>query len=157
MKTKKIFYLTPEGYQKVKREYVFLKKAKLAKLKGDVPPSFESDAVNSDYLFFLEELNLIEKKIEGLEKIINNAKVVSAPPKHRQNIIKVGAQIILEGKKGLQKIMLVGTAESDPSRGRISNESPFGKALLGKKVGDRILSPVFVEEGYKIKKIAYGQ
>lgn len=155
MKTKKVFYLTSRGLKKIKRDYELFKKAKTAKLKGDVPPSFESDAVNSDYLFFLEELGLLEKKIEDLEEVIDNAKVISIPPKQKQNIVQVGAKIILEGKRGLQKIMLVGTAEADPSKGKISNESPFGRALVGRRVGDEIFSPVFVDEGYKIKKIAY--
>lgn len=147
MRARKIFFLTPNGYKKIKNECERLKKKKNAKIKGDVPASFESDAVSSDYLFFLEELDLLNKKISELEEVIRNSKVISAPPK-RQNIIQIGAKIILEGKKGLRKIMLVGTAESDPSQGKISTDSPFGKSLLGRKVGDRM-------EDYKIKKIAY--
>lgn len=154
METKKIFYLTSRGLEKIKKNYEFLRKTKNAKIKGDVPSSFESDAVNSDYLFFLEEIELLEKRIKELEEILSNAKIISAPPKNKQNMVGIGAKIILEGRRGLQKIMLVGTTEADPSRGRISDESPFGKALIGRRVGERI-SLAFAGEGFKIKKIAY--
>jgi len=152
---RKIFYLTSAGFKKIKREYQLFKKIKKAKLDQDVPSSFESDAVNSDYLFFLEELGLLEKKIEKLEEVIKNAKVISAPEDRKRKIVQIGARIILESKRGIEKIRLVGTAESDPFTGKISDESPFGRALLGHKAGDIVLSPVSADEEFKIKKIAY--
>ncbi|OGZ27434.1 MAG: hypothetical protein A2365_03085 [Candidatus Nealsonbacteria bacterium RIFOXYB1_FULL_40_15] len=152
METKKIFYLTSSGFNRIKKQYTFLRK-KLVRAKEDIPPSFESDAVNSDYLFFLEELGILEKKIEELEQIIKNAKVIETPPEKRRNIVQLGAKVLLEGKKGIQKIWLVGTAETDPDKGKISDESPFGRALLGRRVGEIVLSPV--AEGYRIRDIIY--
>lgn len=155
-RNKKTFYLTYDGLKEVKKRYFMFKKSRYAKLRNGVPPSFESDTINSDYLFFLQDLEIINKKIEDLKEILENAKIISAPPEKVRNTVSLGAEVVLKNNSNqTERLQIVGTAETDPSKGKISNESPLGKILLGKTVGDRIYSPVAREEKYTIQEISY--
>jgi transcription elongation factor GreA len=152
----KKFYLTKEGLIKLKNEYETLKKLRLSKLKGESPRIFHSDDVSNEYLMFKEDLNLLESRIFELEYIFKNYFLIKKPPKEKQDIVDIGATVTLEDEDGeINEFMIVGTLEANPSEGKISTDSPVGKALLGKKVGDEITitSPINVK--YKIKKIRY--
>jgi transcription elongation factor GreA len=152
----KKFYLTKKGLEKLKKEYETLKKIRLAKLKGETPKILHSEDVSSEYLAFKEDMNFLENRLLELEYILKNFVLIKKPPKEKQNIVDLGATVTLEDSEGsINEFMIVGTLEANPSEGKISNESPVGKALLGKKVGDEIVitSPINVK--YKIKKIRY--
>jgi transcription elongation factor GreA len=152
----KKFYLTKEGLEKLKKEYETLKALRLAKLKGETPKILHSEDVSAEYLAFKEDMNFLENRLFELEYVLKNFVLIKKPPKERQNIVDLGATVTLEDQDGfINEFMIVGTLEANPSEGKISNESPVGKALLGKKVGDEVVitSPISVK--YKIKKIRY--
>lgn len=150
------FYLTKEGLKRIKKEYQDLKNLRLAKSKGEIPQIFQSQDINPEYLIYQEDLDFLEKRIAELKYILKNSELIKTPPKEKRNIVNLGATVTLEETDGsINEFMIVGTLEANPSKGKISSESPIGKALLGRKIGEevRIISPVKVV--YKIKKIQY--
>jgi transcription elongation factor GreA len=152
----KKFCLTKEGLEKLKKEYETLKALRLAKLKGESPKILHSEDVNPEYLAFKEDIGFLESRIAELEYILKNFELIKFPPKEKQNIVNLGATVTLEEKDGhINEFMIVGTLEANPNEGKISSESPVGKALLGKKVGDEVIITSPIRVVYKIKKIRY--
>jgi transcription elongation factor GreA len=152
----KKFYLTKEGLEKLKKEYETLKSLKLSMTKGESPKIFHSEDISPEYLAFREDMDLLENRIFELEYILKNFILITKPPKEKQNFVNIGATVTLEDEDGaINEFILVDTLEANPSEGKISIQSPVGKALLGKKIGDEVIitSPIRVK--YKIKKIKY--
>lgn len=130
--------LTKEGLQELKKEY-----SELKDVKRPVAVQRLSDArelgdlsENSEYAAAKQDLSFIDGRILELEEIIHGAKLIS--DNHTKNLVDVGCKVILhvDGKK--EEFMLVGEWEADPKEKKISHESPLGKALMGKKVGDKV-------------------
>ena len=155
MAEEKKFYLTKEGIERLKREYKELKQLKLAKTKGEYPKVLHSEDLNPEYLAFQEDLNFLESRLIELESILKNAELIKPPSKDKQNIVNLGATVLVWVDGQNDEFTLVGSLEANPSVGRISNESPVGKALLGHRVGDEVLVSSPVKTTYKIKKIKY--
>ncbi len=155
MPDEKKFYLTKEGLKKVKKEYEFLKELRVSKTKGDVPGIWQSEDLNPEYLSFQEDLDFIEKRESELEAVIKNVVLIKAPKGDKKKEVDLGAKIALEVNGEKDEFIIVGTVEANPSLGRISNESPVGKALLGHKAGDLVIISSPIKTTYKIKKIFY--
>ncbi|MDD2696748.1 MAG: transcription elongation factor GreA [Candidatus Pacebacteria bacterium] len=151
----KKFYLTKEGLEKIKKEFKGLKELKLAKTKGESPRILQSEDLNPEYLAFQEDVSFLESRITELENIIKNAELITSPSKSNQNMVDLGATILVEVDGQKDEFTLVGSLEANPSIGKISNESPVGRALLGHKVGDQVLVSSPIQTIYKIKKIKY--
>ncbi len=131
------FYLTKKGLEKIKKEYQDLRRIKLAKTDR-------------------EDLSFLEDKLVELESILKNAEIIKPPSKERQGIINLGATVVLEDSNGkINEFMIVGTLETNPKEGKISLESPIGKALLNHKVYDEVMITSPIKVIYKIKKIKY--
>jgi len=152
--TKK-FYLTKEGLDKIEREYRELKKIRFAKIKGESPKIWHSEDVNPEYLSFQEDLNFLESRIAELEYILKSVELIKVPPKGKQNIVNLGAQVQVEVDGQIDEFTIVGTLETNPDIGKISNESPIGKALLSHKIGEEVVISSPTEVTYKIVKIRY--
>ena len=140
-KKKKEVYLTKEKLEKLKKELEGLIKVKrpdvMARIKearslGDLKE-------NAEYHSAREEQSFIEGKIEELEYMVKNAKIIAESGKVK-NKIDIGCKVAcqIEGTKNKREFVIVGSAEVDVASGKISNESPIGMALIGKKVGDVI-------------------
>ncbi len=154
METKEI-YLTKSGLTKLQTEYDELtttgrksiaEAIKTAQAFGDL-------SENSEYADARERQQFTEGRISELEHILKNAVIIDESHTNCSSV-NVGCKVHVEVNKGEMEFMIVGSAEADPEKGWISNESPIGKALLGKKAGDTI--EVEVPAGkiqYKIKKI----
>ena len=151
----KKFYLTKEGLERMKKEYQDLKNLKLSKTKGEIPKIWHSEDLNPEYLSFQEDLNFLESRIAELEYILKNAELIKPPPKEKQNIINLGATVTVEVDGQTDEFEIVGTLEANPAIGKISNESPVGRALLGHKVGDEVVISSPIQTTYKIKRIRY--
>jgi len=148
--------LTKEGLEKLKREYQLLKELKLSKLKGEAPRSLFSEEIDSEYLIFQDDMSFLESRLSELEYILKNFVLIEKPPKEKQDTVQLGATVTLEDSQGkINEFMIVGTLEANPSAGKISDESPVGKALLGKKVGEEVVITSPIKIKYKIKKIKY--
>ena len=155
MEEKKKFYLTKKGLKGLKKEYETLKNLRVAKTKGEAPKIWESEDLNPEYLSFQEDLNFLETRIAELESIFKNACLIKRPLKKELDIISLGATIKVKVGEEKDEFTIVGTLEANPALGKISNESPVGKALLGHKVEDEVLLSSPVKTIYKIKKIKY--
>lgn len=157
MTEQKKFYLTQEGFDKLKKEREFLKALKLSKTKGEEAPKIlHSEEINPDYLTFREGMTFLEMRIAEVENILKNVQLLDVPPKENQDIVQIGATITVEIDGAEQdEFKLVGTLEANPSLGRISNESPVGKVLVGLKVGQEAVVSSPIKTIYRIKKIKY--
>lgn len=133
------FLLTAEGLEKLKAELANLKTQKRKEVAQRIQSARELGDIteNSEYDSALEEQAFVEGKIEELEEVIRRAKVVKNG-QSQESGVTVGSRVKvhLEGQE--QEFEIVGEMEADPLKNRISHESPLGKALLGKKIGDQV-------------------
>jgi transcription elongation factor GreA len=151
----KQFYLTKKGLEKLKKEYEELCAQKQKKLKSAPAEIFHSEDLNPEYITFLEEIEVLEKRIDQLKQILSQAKIIKSPTKGKE-IIQPGATIFLEDKKGkLTKFTIVGSLEADPLKRKISIDSPLAQALLGKKKGETVFLPFRKKTPFLIKEISY--
>jgi len=146
------YYLTKQGLAKIKKEYEELLKIRRAILKKGAPPFLHSEELNAEFVSFKEDNEYLASKIEELEHILNNFEIIKPSAKDR---ICLGARVVIEVKGKEREFMIVGTLEADPINGKISKESPVGRALLGHKVGDIIKLSSPIKATYKIKSIKY--
>jgi transcription elongation factor GreA len=153
--SEKKYYLTKEGFEKIKKEHEELKKQRKEKLRVDAPEAFHSEEVDPEYLSFQKELSDLEERITKLEDALRGAEIIS--PLLNCKEIRLGAEVVIDIKGKEDKIILVGTLEADPEKGKISNESPVGKALFGRREGDIVTISSSKSITYKIKKISYSR
>ena len=152
----KKFYLTKKGLEKIKKQYEGLRKTKFSKIRGEAPNILHSEDLNPEYLSFRENMGLLERRMAELENVLKNVELIKIPPKKQRNIVKLGATVSLEERGGkVNEFTVVGTLEANPGQGKISSESPVGKALLGQKIGNEIIMNSPIRIAYKIKKITY--
>ena len=151
----KKFYLTKEGLEKIKKEYNGLKELKLAKTRGESPKILHSEDLNPEYLAFQEDISFLESRIVELDSILKDVELIKPPRKEMQKIVNLGATVLVSVDGQNDEFTLVGSLEANPSLGRISNESPVGKALLGHKAGEEVIVSSPIQTTYKIKKIQY--
>jgi transcription elongation factor GreA len=131
-------YLTAEGAETLKVELARLKgpvREEIAKrLRAAIQQGDLSE--NADYISTKEEQGFIEGRIQELEYVLRNAIIVEDHNGKRDQV-EVGASVtIQEEDYPPETYQLVGAKESDPRNGKISNESPIGKALMGLKEGE---------------------
>lgn len=155
MPEEKKYYLTEEGSAKIKKEYKRLQEMRLAKTKEETPKIIHPEEPTPEYLAFQEDLSFLEAKLAELENILKNTELIKLPPKAKENIVGLGATILVGVDNQVDEFIIVGTLEANPSLGKISNESPVGKAFLGHRVGDEVLVSSPIKTTYKIKKIKY--
>lgn len=150
------FYLTKEGLARIEKEHQDLKNLRMTKVRGESPPILHSEDLNPEYLLFQEDLNFLESRLAELEFILKNAELIKVPPKEKQNVVDLGATVTLEEADGqINEFMIVGTLEANPGEGKISSESPVGKSIFGKKIGEEVVVTSPIRVVYKIKKIKY--
>jgi transcription elongation factor GreA len=150
------FYLTKKGLEKIKKEYEELKALRMKKIKEKRPEILHSEDSNPEYFSFQEDLSLMDAKMAEMKNIIDHAVVIKPPPKEKQNIAQLGALVTLEEKDGgINEYMIVSSLEANPNEGKISNLSPVGKAILGRKIGEEVVITSPIKIVYKIKRIKY--
>ncbi|MBN2395429.1 MAG: transcription elongation factor GreA [Candidatus Atribacteria bacterium] len=133
--------LTEEGLEKLQKELYELKTVKRKEIAEKISNSvaFGEISENAEYRAAKNEQAFIEGRILTLEKIIENYEIIDKS-KNDNSYISPGSEIVVEDLKKKEKIqyILVDYIESDPGSGKISIASPIGKAVLGKKVGDKV-------------------
>lgn len=140
----KNFYVTKEGLKKLEEEIEYLKTTKRAEVKErlKIARGYGDLSENSEYEAAKDEQGMIESRILHLENQLRNAVIIREEDKV-QGVVTVGSTVTIKeipsGDK--ETYTIVGSAEADPIEGRISNESPIGRGLLGKQVGDSITIP----------------
>ena len=151
----KKFYLTQDGLVRIKKEYEMLRELKFAKARGESPEFLSSEDLNPEYLAFQEDLNFLEARLIEIDNILKNYEIIKNPGKEKRDAVGLGATVVVEVDRETDEFTLVGSLEANPSLGKISNQSPVGKALLGHKVGEEVLVSSPIKTIYKIKKIKY--
>ncbi|WP_188453562.1 transcription elongation factor GreA [Virgibacillus oceani] len=141
MATEKSYYMTQEGKEKLEKELHYLKterrqevveRIKVARGFGDLSENSEYDAAKDEQAF-------VESRISQVEKMIRNAVIIENDD-NNQNIVSLGKSVTFtelpDGEE--ETYTIVGSAEADPFEGKISNDSPMAKSLLGHEVGEEV-------------------
>lgn len=134
-------YMTQDGYDKLESELDYLVNVRRkevanqiaeAKAEGDISENAGYDEAKNAQAF-------LEGRIRELENRIRNAQIIEDADSPA-NVVALGRTVVVQeiGEDMKENYTIVGSVEVDPKNGRISNESPMGKALLGKKVGDKV-------------------
>lgn len=139
MDTKKI-YLTKEGLGELKKEYEELSKVKRPDVLARVSQarSMGDLSENAEYVAAREELSFIDGRIDELEELIKQAVLIQESHVKGGQVVKLGSTVTVNVKGKKEIFTVVGEWEADPKDKKISHESPLGKALIGKKVGEKI-------------------
>jgi len=133
---KKLYQITEEGKKELEAELEELKgrrgaiadKIAEARDYGDLSENAEYDAAR-------EEQGVVESRIAEIEDILMNAEIIKTG---KGSTVRLGSKVTLKTGKKTVIYHIVGPVEADPLEGKISNESPIGEALMGKKVGDTV-------------------
>jgi transcription elongation factor GreA len=149
---KKEFQLTKEGVTELQDELASLKEKRklvveairIARDQGDL-------SENAEYHSAKEEQERVDNRMSEIEHILKNAEVVSRAAKGK---VSIGNKVTLKNSGKAVSYHIVDSVEADPLEGKISDESPIGKALLGKKVGEKVeISLPSGKHTYEIKEI----
>jgi len=152
----KVFYVTKEKLQELKKEYEELIVLERNKTVGqEAPKVFESEDMNPEFVSYQEDMDKLRLRIDELNTIIEKHELIKNPSKDKQGLVNVGATVLIDINGAKDKFTIVGTLEANPGAGKISNESPVGMALLGHKIGDEIHVPLPTKKIYKVKDIKY--
>ena len=135
-------YLTLEGLTRLQTELEYLKGPSREQIALRLRAAIEQGDLseNADYTAAKEDQGFLEGRIQELERILANVIVIDNVQKNLEEI-GIGDYITLqEGTYPTEKFHLVGPKEADPGNGKISYESPIGKALIGHHVGDEVIA-----------------
>lgn len=139
MEDKKEILLTQEGFDKLEEEVEFLKTVRRREVADriKVAISFGDISENSEYDEAKNEQAQVEERIMKLESMIRRAVIIDES-QIDVNVVTIGSIVKVNDVEFDEEVeyTIVGSAEADPYEGRISNESPVGKALLGRIIGD---------------------
>lgn len=135
---KKHYHLTKEGLAELKEELAGLI-ARRSEIATEIAAARSQGDLseNAEYHEAKEEQGRNEGRIEEIESILAGAEVITTPKD--DNKVRLGSKVKLKDGDGKSKeFQVVGTVEADPLNGRVSDESPIGEALLGKKEGEEV-------------------
>jgi transcription elongation factor GreA len=132
-------FLTREGLKKLEEELEFLRTVRRAQVAERLHNAQEDGELieNAEYEDAKNEQAFLEGKIMSLEAMLSNAAIIENDGS--EGVVSLGSKVTVKESGGKPEVyMLVGAAEANPKEGRISNESPLGRALLGRRVGDEV-------------------
>lgn len=149
---KKQFFLTKDGVSELKTELGGLtgqrapiaERIKAAREFGDL-------AENAEYSSARQEQEKLESRIAEIEHILQNMEIIIKPKGDSK--VQLGSTVKLKNNGTTKEFQVVGTVEADPLKGKISDESPIGKALMGKKLGEAVEITKAEGATYKIIEI----
>lgn len=137
MQHKKI-YLTKEGLDELKKEYEELAKVKRPQVVTRVSDARDMGDLseNAEYSAAREELAFIDGRVDELEGLLKQVVLIDDTKSSGGKLVQLGSKVTIHVGGKEEDYMVVGEWEADPIQKKISHESPLGKALLGKKIGD---------------------
>jgi transcription elongation factor GreA len=147
-------YVSREGLEKLRQELDELVNVRRPEIAGRIHDAKEHGelAENAEYEDAKNEQAFVEGRIQRIEELIKNAVLIEE--NHATDHVAIGSTVTVESQEGRQKFTIVGSAEADPRDGKISNESPVGRALLGHKKGEEVVVKVPAGDfAYKIVAI----
>ncbi|HSG41648.1 MAG TPA: transcription elongation factor GreA [Anaerolineales bacterium] len=134
-------FLTKEGFQKLQDELDYLQKVKRKEVAERLHEAMEGGELieNAEYEAAKNEQAFVEGRIQELDVLLASAKIIEDNGKKKSTTVQLGTKVtIKEGNFDPETFTIVGIAEANPREGKISNESPIGKAILGQKVGEAV-------------------
>jgi transcription elongation factor GreA len=135
-------FLTKEGFQKLQDELEYLRTVKRQEVANRLHEAMEGGELieNAEYEAAKNEQAFVEGRIQELDALLASAKLIEENgAKKKSDGVQLGSKVtIKEGNFEAETFTVVGMAEANPREGKISNESPIGKAILGHKVGDTV-------------------
>jgi transcription elongation factor GreA len=138
MGQKKIL-ITQEGLAKLQSELEHLLSVRRQEVASKIKRAREMGGTenNAEYEDAKNDQAFVEGRILMLENIVKNATVIESPA--LTGVVEVGDKVLIQNQDGkIEQFSIVGSTEANPVEGKISNESPVGKALLGRKIGDEV-------------------
>ena len=130
-------YLTPEGAARLKQELEELKGPRRQELARRLRSAIQMGDLseNADYHKAKEDQGFLEGRIQEIEYLLRNAVIIE--PNAGGDVVSIGSHVTIQETDGADETYhVVGAKEADPRNGKISNESPIGRALMDHKVGD---------------------
>jgi transcription elongation factor GreA len=134
-------FLTKEGFQKLQDELEYLRTAKRQEVANRLHEAMEGGELieNAEYEAAKNEQAFVEGRIQELDVLLASAKIIEENGKKKSDGVQLGSKVtIKEGNFEAETYTVVGMAEANPREGKISNESPIGKAILGRKMGETV-------------------
>ena len=149
---KKLF-LTRAMIEKLKNDLDHLISFKRKEIIGRIAKAREYGDIseNSEYDTARDEQSFVEGKIVEIQEILKESKILEIPS--NKDIVGIGSRVTVEVDGQNDEFMIVSSVEANPLEGKISNESPVGRALLGTRIGDVITVSSTIKEVYKILEI----
>jgi transcription elongation factor GreA len=147
-------YLSKDGLEQIRHELEELVNVRRAEIAARIHEAKEHGDIteNAEYEDAKNEQAFVEGRIQALSALVKNAVVIEE--NHNSTHVQIGSTVTIQSKDGKESFMIVGSAEASPAEGRISNESPVGRALLGRKKGEEITVSVPAGDSkYKILSI----
>jgi len=150
---KETIYLTSEGLEKLKKEYQHLVTVRRKEVTERIAKAREYGDIseNSEYDTAKDEQSFVEGRILELEEIIKHAKTIDKAKK--ADIVRLGSKVKVDVNGQQDEFIIVSSIEADPMEGKISDESPVGKSLIGAKVGDVVTVASTIKATYRILEI----
>lgn len=148
-------YLSKDGLEKLREELDEMVNVRRAEVATRIHEAKEHGDIteNAEYEDAKNEQAFVEGRIQALSALIKNAVVIDE--NHSTTHVQIGSTVTLQSQDGKESFTIVGSAEAAPAEGRISNESPVGRALLGKKKGESVVVTVPAgDTSYKILSIS---
>jgi transcription elongation factor GreA len=136
---KREIYLTPEGAERLRAELADLRGPRRTELAARLRHAVQQGDLseNADYIAAKEEQAFLEGRIMELEYILKQAIIADGP--REEGVVHVGSTVVVAEPDGpSETYLVVGIKEADPASGRISHESPFGAALMGRRTGETV-------------------
>lgn len=133
--------LTKEGMAKLQEELDFLVTVRRPQIARRIQEAKELTSAqnNAEFDDAKNEQAFVEGRVLTLERIIQNATLIDEEEAHHSSRVRLGSTVTVTTEDGREdQYTIVGSAEANPNKGRISNESPVGRALLDKRVGDKV-------------------
>jgi transcription elongation factor GreA len=134
-------FLTREGYTKLQEELEYLRTKKREEIANRLHEAMEGGELieNAEYEAAKNEQAFVEGRIKELEILLATARVIDEAAHVSSGSVQVGSTVTIQEENMEPEIYtIVGAAEANPVRGKISNESPLGKALLNRKTGEHV-------------------
>ena len=130
-------YITQNGLEKLREELEYLKKVKMPEISERIARAKELGDLseNAEYHDAKDEQGFIAGRIIELENILNKSIVIQNTGK---DVVSVGSTIKVKCDADNYQYTIVGSNEANPSKGLISNESPIGRAFIGRKIGEKV-------------------
>jgi transcription elongation factor GreA len=131
--------LTKDGLQQLQEELDQLVQVRRGEVAERIRQAREFGDIseNAEYTEAKNEQSLVEGRIQTLEAMIRNAVLIEDAPREA-GVVAAGATVTVTTEDGEESYAIVGAAEADPLKGRISNESPLGRALMGHRAGEEV-------------------